>query len=306
MNFPDKASQDLWYADEDPGRSGRAAASTMIAQLAAFDGLKPFPASVQRVLDRLSAATFDLDRVVVLIEEDPPFAVKTLRVANSAAFASRQPCKSVRDAVIRVGRERIKEVALLLGTMAMFKDVKGVGRKLRVHCVRTAGIARGLSECVQNPIQGMFLAGLLHDVGRLVLLQAGHEPYVALQSSHTEGVDSIHHKERALLGYDHAVLGAHLLETWNIPHPIPRAVAWHHQPQRALAAGGDVAATVALVRLADFLDAELAAAATPAPAVVGRLAARPESAAVGLTEKDLRRAWPELRVIAQEIVGAVF
>ena len=305
MELPDKARRELWFADDDPGGTNRAAAATMIAQLAAFDGLKPFPASVQRVMERLSSPTFDLDRVVTLIEEDPPFAVKTLRVANSAAFVGRQPCKSVRDAVIRVGRERIKEAAVLLGCMALFKDVKGAGRKLRMHCVRTAAIVRGLSERVQNPVQGVFLAGLLHDVGRLVLLQAGHEPYLALQSAHTEGVDSIHLKERALLGYDHAVLGAHLLEIWNIPHPIPRAVAWHHQPQRALAAGGDVAATVCLVRLADFLDAELTAAATPSAAVVGRLAARAECAAVGLSEKDLRRAWPELRVAAQETVSAV-
>jgi putative nucleotidyltransferase with HDIG domain len=265
-----------------------------------MEGLKPFPASVQRVMDELGRPAFTVSAVVTLIEEDPPFAVKVVRLANSPAFVGRQACKSVHEAVVRLGRDRTKEAAIMLGCMKMFRDAGGLGRKVGTHCVRVASLVRSLTDLTHRSVSGAFLAGLLHDVGKLVLLQAGHEPYLALQSGPMPAADTAHIRERALLGYDHAVLGAHLLHSWDIPDPIPQAVAWHHQPARAFAANNEVSLAVALVRLADVLDECLDRSPSPAPSTLMALAASRECAQLSISARDLERAWPTLRLSAQE------
>jgi len=104
----------------------------------------------------------------------------------------------------------------------------------------------------------VFLAALLHDVGKLLMMQAGAPRYELIRVDELPEPDRVHVLERQITGYDHAVLGAHVIEQWQLPHEVACAVALHHQPGRAFAEGGDLGLSVSLIRLADRIDCAFA------------------------------------------------
>src|SRR5688572_27283355 len=142
--------EELWFGEDDPQASDEAAANSLAARLAELEGLRPFPAIVQRVMDYVRNPEFDVRRLQRMIEEDPSLSAKVLRVANSAAFAGTQPVSSIRDATVRLGARALGDVAASIAAMAMFQDVKGSGRKVRDHMVAAAMMMRVLSSRAEN------------------------------------------------------------------------------------------------------------------------------------------------------------
>lgn len=285
--------EELWFGEDDPQASDEAAAGSLAARLAELEGLRPFPAVVQRVMDYVGRPDFDVWRLQRMIEEDPSLSAKVLRVANSAAFAGAQPVASIRDAAVRLGARTISDVAASIAAMAMFPDLKGTGRAIRDHMVSLAMIMRVLSSRKESAAPAAYITGLLHDVGKLLLLQTEDASYEELLAK-IKNPDEAHLREREALGYDHAVLAGHVLKKWGLPDPLPRIVAWHHQPSRAYEAGGEVGFTVALLRLADQLEPMLRRRVPPDPAKLRRLCASADGTHAGMGEGDLVALWREL------------
>jgi HD-like signal output (HDOD) protein len=285
--------EELWFGEDDPKASDDAAAASLAARLAELEGLRPFPAVVQRVMAYVNHPDFDIRKLETMIEEDPALAAKVLRVANSAAFAGSQPVNSIREAAVRLGARQISDVTASIAAMAMFKDVKGLGRIVRDHMVTSAMLVRVLGSRKETASASGYLSGLLHDMGKLLLLQTEDEAYETALSKITNP-DESHLRERELLGYDHAVLGGHALKMWGMPDPIPRAVAWHHQPVRAYEAGGDIGMTVALIRVADQIEPLLKAQQGLDSPKLKRIIANADCAHAGLRERDFVALWTDL------------
>jgi HD-like signal output (HDOD) protein len=134
-------------------------------------------------------------------------------------------------------------------------------------------------------------------------LHTGIESYDGLPADALDSADRLHLVERDRLGYDHAVLGAHVLSSWKIPEPISQIVAWHHQPERAYAGGGTVALHVAVLRLADHLEYRLRHDSAPNEAAIEALSGSPEAKHVGFSSGDLRRAWPQMIDSRDEVLA---
>jgi putative nucleotidyltransferase with HDIG domain len=171
---------------------------------------------------------------------------------------------------------------------------------VRDHCASTAALVRSLALHRADAGQSCFTMGLLHDLGKLLLIQAQPATYLKIHGNQIADPDTIHLRERDVLGFDHAVLGARMLRKWSLPDPIPKVVAWHHQLSRALAAGGEVALGVALVRLAERLDRLLSVEDKPSAEHAERLAASSECEYLGFGARDLAKLWDELRAVKQE------
>ncbi|MCB1185517.1 HDOD domain-containing protein, partial [bacterium] len=166
-------------------------------------------------------------------------AGKLLRVANTPMFRPRQPYTSLEQAIVRLGTKTVQELVAGIATMGLFADVGGIGERIRDHSAGVAAIARVLgTEWRFRGVGRAFLAGLMHDLGKLLILQTGELDYSTLSPAQLETPDEVHLCERVTLGFDHAVLGAHVLSLWNLPPDLTRIVAWHHQPGRAYEAGG--------------------------------------------------------------------
>lgn len=302
--------EELWFSEDSADAAGDSAAQSFAAKVADLEGLKPFPAVAQRVIEILADPDFRVHEVHAAIEEDPALAGRVLRVANSAAFAGANPVDSVSRAVIRLGAATVRELVVAMATVGMFHDVTGRGRVVREHCVATGSIARLLArDYLAGAAPGMFLAGLMHDVGKLLLMQSGEFPTLALTPLEHEELDrpnGSHVLEREHLGYDHAVLGGHAVMLWKIPFPTPQVVAWHHQPQRASDEGDEtVGEMVSALRAADQLERLLTADPPPDKRAVKDFCRLPECDQLGITPKALLANWSEL-FLAKVEASALF
>ena len=192
------------------------------AQLAvAVDSMPAFPKSIQKILEltrHIESSSKDLVRV---IEKDPVVTIKVLRVVNSAYFGRPKQINSISHAVVYLGINTIKNLSLSIAAIGILPASQVPGfdaRQCLLHSLSTAGIARQLALSLGNvdPMD-CFVAGLLHDFGKMVLAQFLPEPFqAALKSSQTNGV-SLHSALREEIGTDHAEVCAMLVERWRFP-----------------------------------------------------------------------------------------
>jgi putative nucleotidyltransferase with HDIG domain len=305
-HLADSLIEELWFGEDESPEVRARAAGSLSAKLAELRGMKPFPVVAERVMTLVADQRARLEEVARVLETDPALAARTLSLANSALFLVGRPCDSVNQAILRVGTKALYEMMAAVAMLEMFEDVRGIGLGFRDHCVAVAAIGRALVRRHGWPGAGqVFLAGLFHDVGKLLSMQSEELPYDALPREYMR-CDMVHHHERKILGYDHAVLGGHVLHQWNLPAAVTKAVAWHHQSGRAYAAGGDEGLLVAVIRVADRVDHAIAEGAEPDDTLLEAFSRDASMSYLDLEAADLVRAWPalmEARLSALSVFG---
>lgn len=194
-----------------------------------------------------------------VIESDPGLVTRVLRVANSALYAPTRPVSSIEHAVIRLGMRSVAQIVVALLANGMFDEQDDFCADVREHSVGVSVLARRLALDVKSgDVDDLFLSGILHDIGKLLAMQSGEFNFAELGELPYTEADELVIRERRRLGWDHAVLGAHVIEQWQLPRNIAQVVAFHHQPARAYAASAEIAQTVAILRLADRIEYQMA------------------------------------------------
>jgi len=221
----------------------------------AIDELAEFPvldATVLRILSLCDDEDATAADLVEALEQDATFAANLLRFANSAARSHPIRAKTIRQAVMLVGRRALRRLALEAATYRFLERAKGNGRlscgQLHLHAIT---VAVGAAACAEESKVGadtVHLAGLLHDIGKLVLPAVfGEDACDAL----VRGCDSEAERvraEREVFGIDHAQCGALLVDRWNLPDEVASIVAWHHGGPTGV---GSPNAEIACVQVAD-------------------------------------------------------
>jgi len=295
FELADTVLEQLWFGDEDQDRSRREASRSMAAAAAMAAGLKPLPMVATRILRLMAEPEPRLTELQTILESDPAFSSKVLRVANSPLYRARGEIRSVGEALMRLGMKRTSGIITGLVSLGLFSDQKGLGARFQEHSARVGAIAKTLeSDWYGRPVENALLYGLLHDIGKLLTMQVGELMYEVLGDEVLSRPSAVHLIERRLLGYDHAVLGANVLLKWEFPFDIAEVVALHHQPGRAYETGSAVALGVAFVRLADSLEYRLVSSREPDPAFIEQLAAGDAASYAGLTARDVTKLWPRL------------
>lgn len=191
---------------------------------------------IQKVI---SNPNVNATQVASILAEDPAMSVKVLRLTNSAFYGLTREVESVKQAVVIVGFEAIKNLVLSASVLDMFKG-KNIDQEYQErfwrHSLSTAFgcrlLARTLrSRGVVDP-DSAFSAGLLHDVGKMVIscfLDEEYRKFKAERDSDQHSLDYV--IEERLLGYTHAQIGGFLGTQWKIPHKLTDAIVFHHQPQ---------------------------------------------------------------------------
>ncbi len=239
--------------------------------LGAIDELAQFPVldgTVLRVLELCDDADASTADIVGALERDATFSANLLRYANSAALARPIRAKTVRQAVMLVGRRTLRRLCLETATYRFLERAPGNGRTVRgqlhLHAISVAVTAAAAADAARIGGEGAHLAGLLHDVGKLLLpLAFGDEAIDAIASAHPSGAARAE-REREELGVDHALAGALLAERWGCPPEVTEAIALHHGGATGLAAP---TAETACVQLANAV-ADMLAGAEPEPALI--------------------------------------
>jgi HD-like signal output (HDOD) protein len=231
--------------------------ATLEERLADLTGLPTLPATLVRVLALLSDEDgVELGDLEVEVVQDPALSLLVLRMANSAAYAGMQEIGGLRDAIARLGTGGLRRIITAHHGGAIMAEA-GRGYGLDAENARHGALAGALAaellagSCGASP-NIAFTAALLRDCGKLVLDHLiGVERLKYDMAELGEGAGQIEH-EQLSYGFDHAYAGAALARSWNLPEPIPTAIAQHHIP-------GDGASTplIDVVHVADIVCAHL-------------------------------------------------
>lgn len=187
---------------------------------------------LQQAIASTSTSADDLARIV---SQDPGLTAFLLRMVNSAFYSLPMQIDTISRAVTVVGVNQLSTLAVGTSVMGLFKDVPAEVLDMEQfwkHSVACGLIARRLCRItgLGDP-ERAFVAGLLHDIGQLILLQTEPERATALYTRTRNRDALLFVEERDLLGFDHATLGGMLLRKWNFPSVLVSAVLEHHQPK---------------------------------------------------------------------------
>ncbi len=277
-----RPSDSLSFLDITDELARRAAAKSLAATMSKSHGVKAFPVAVQKLLQAASDRSFRVKDMTEIIESDSSLAVRILRVVNSPAFGLRMRCRKIQTAVTLLGPKRLTEIAVAAAALDWFEDESPVVRGIFAHSTGTATVARALALRAGLAPDELYTCGLLHDFGKLMMLQSGDEQYLAILTESAGRADVCHVREMEVYGFDHALLGAIMLAGWHIPEPVPNVVSWHHQPERAFAKGGTVGKMVAVLRWSERLAHEFEAGVVINDAWLAEMAQDPCAAYLGL------------------------
>jgi len=190
---------------------------------------------LNEVMDDPTAGLCD---VAALIAQDGPLAAKVLRIANSAYYGLHERCNSVEYASAMLGLRALRNIVTEASLVKEFTHLKARGFDLDdlwQHSLLTARTCARLSPRSHAPgtarADEMYVCGLLHDIGQVVLLDNLGDDYVALVNEVPRRELPLHEIERIELGTTHADVGATVAATWGFPASVVSAIRYHHAPR---------------------------------------------------------------------------
>jgi HD-like signal output (HDOD) protein len=191
---------------------------------------------MNRLMASLAGKEVGFAKLGELIEKDTVISANLLHLVNSALYARRGTVNSVGHALSLLGIEKVRNAVLGMSITRMWNRVSMPESfsmaRFNIHSSSVAILSDCLAQRVPvNYAEGAFVAGLLHDVGRLLIalsLPDKHEQIVAMNQSDRRPMREC---ERSILGFTHAELSAEALAYWNLPEPIQVAVLHHHEPE---------------------------------------------------------------------------
>ena len=201
-------------------------------------GLPSFPETALKAIRVIKDPGSSAQDLVDIIQYDQNITANILRFANSALFGLRTRVTSLKRAVAYLGSKAIVDMLFLSGSLSYFRgQYEGYGLKgkeLLTHSVSTALMCRILGERMgQEHTSTVFTAGLLHDVGKVVLTSFVEDKYTEIMQLVTNENYSFVTAEREILGMDHAQVGGEVAQEWGIPEEISRPISLHHEFEKA-------------------------------------------------------------------------
>ncbi len=208
--------------------------STIVQVMRQLRSMPPLPDVASRVLAIVREPDYSLDELVAVVRTDPALTGRILKLCNSSLFGLQKEIQSVSDAVAYIGARNLVKLVLVTCTGSYFRGLPDNGYadpgQLWMHTLACATACQSLAErCGYGQPAAAFTAGILHDIGRIALVQA-LDPHV-LQQAATELMDPAADPldvERRLFGIDHAAASAVVCEAWGLPNELRRAVRDHH------------------------------------------------------------------------------
>ncbi len=189
-----------------------------------------------------------------IISRDPSLTARLLRLVNSVYYGLSTPVTSIEEAVFYLGIRQIRQLTLVTPVIEDFQKLSSQcafpWREFWQHCIGTGLLTHeiaGLSQATNDDT--VYIAGLVHDVGKIVMAWAFPDHFTEIHRLALPGVQDLIEIENAVLGIDHAELGALYMERHRMSDLLIQTVRHHHSPEKAKSHGGIVAS----VQIADLL-----------------------------------------------------
>ncbi len=221
-----------------------------------IDNLPSLPAIVSRLIQVVNSPESSADDAAKLIEQDPALTSKMIRLANSAFYGIPRSISSVTSAVVILGFNTLRSLALSASVIKMFSSAQSavINKdhfwKHSITCAIAAKIIvrHFMSVRMMDP-ESAFCAGILHDIGKLIFNEYVNEGYQEACQYASKNKVSLLEAEKLILGIDHAEIGRIIADKWALPLDLEYSLVYHHKPADA----DKLNELVATVHLADIM-----------------------------------------------------
>lgn len=216
--------------------------------------LPPSPIVASKLLELLRKPDLKIQELANAVSLDPVISSRLMRMANSAFYDQVSQVKSVDRAIIVVGENALKNLAMEYSLRSTHKTYGIMERKLWENSIGCAVACRMLAGRLSDlDVDEAYLAGLQHHIGKVLMINRSKDLYKEVLQVVAEGRGELRDVERALFAYSHEVVGAALLDHWNYPKSIVKATLHHHDFEDLRQTDHEVFTLCALIQLAsDF------------------------------------------------------
>lgn len=228
-----------------PGRLGElgceSALDAAVRRVAEISTLPDVALRVAEVARNPESGAGDLKNIV---EGDPALSARVVRMVNSAAYGLRATVTNLQQAISYLGLNQVRNLAMTLSVSDVFRRDRRIRRYSRRGlwrhlvsvgvCARLIARRRGLAA-----FEDAFLAGLLHDIGIILIDQVAHDEFVGMILA-LDPQKSLMENECCALGFDHCELGERVAEAWRFPEVVRAAIRHHHGSTRYRGAGAEI------------------------------------------------------------------
>jgi len=227
------------------------------ARIAKVKTLPSPPVIYNQIVHELQSETASIDVIAKLISKDVSLTAKLLQIVNSAFFGLPQHVENVKQAVNYLGLNTVQGLVMTAGVHDQLKDTgvpKASLESIFNHSMAVGGYAKKIAVEIglqQRDSEDALIAGLLHDIGKLVMLASfKDEMNSAIRLAREKSLQP-YVAEKEILGANHGEIGAHLLSLWGLHDPILEAVAFHHNPQHTTQPTKNILTAVYLANVID-------------------------------------------------------
>jgi putative nucleotidyltransferase with HDIG domain len=259
--------------------------------------LPSLPIVVTKVLSMLNDPDFSVRQLSRVISDDTALASRTLAISRSARYAQRHQPTTVHEAVLVLGYQTLRNIVMATAAQSFLTRKSKIAEKLWSHSLAAALTARILSQRAGfKDSELAFLAGLLHDVGEMILLHGDPKGFERVLEEVQQTKEPIVEKEKEMYSFDHSSIGVALLDFWNIDTRIGEAVLCHHDQED----NPNPRSLITMLSMVDYLcfraDLGFSEPPVPPPQVFGAFGCEEEESLEELVQ-EVRRAFDEESVL---------
>ena len=211
------------------------------------------PVVAHEILSLIRDDLVAVNKLEKIVQNDPAISAKIMSVANSAFYGYKTPAKTLDNAILRIGFDSVKNIALgisLLTVLGDGKDKRAMDyQRVFNHSVSVGFIAGVLLREFRLDInEEIFINGILHDIGYMVMNRYFPKTYLEVMEAFEKGGPLLDAEDKSL-GFTHADIGCWLAEKWNLPRDVSETIMYHHRPSLAKRFRN----RVAVIHIADYI-----------------------------------------------------
>lgn len=219
------------------------------------NNLITFPAVVSQFNDAVNSEESTLENLGAILQLDPFLTAKLLQLANSAYYGTSVPAETAKDAIFRLGVKQTQDLVFSISAKSAFDKISNdlvTNEDFWKHSLLCAVSAQSIAKKIKmHSADTLFTAGLLHDIGDLVLFKLEPEKSTEALELNMDLYDGLDQStaELSVFNFDHAELGSRLAAHWSLPEVLKICIAHHHAPNEEL----EFAQHVAVINVANTI-----------------------------------------------------